>query len=91
MGIQNALGRSMLSRRLTHFTASQEGAVTTDWVVLTAAIVGLSAAVGVGVAGGTQDLAEAQKGCLKAYGNVMSIVWEYERQLKVAQKRCKKK
>lgn len=29
---------------LTHFTKSEDGAVTVDWVVLTASVVGLAAA-----------------------------------------------
>ena len=38
------------------FLADESGAVTVDWVVLTAAIVGLGIAVMASVSGGLQDL-----------------------------------
>ena len=41
------------------FLNDESGAVTVDWVVLTAAIVGLGIAVLTSVSGGTQDLADA--------------------------------
>ena len=41
----------------TNFFADEDGAVTVDWVVLTAAIVGLGIAVLSTVAGGSGDLA----------------------------------
>lgn len=39
-----------------HFLLSEDGAVTVDWVVLTAALVGLGLAVMAVVSGGTEDL-----------------------------------
>ncbi|MHA6266816.1 hypothetical protein [uncultured Aliiroseovarius sp.] len=39
------------------FKADEDGAVTVDWVVLTAAIVGLGIAVLTSVSGGTKSLA----------------------------------
>ncbi len=39
------------------FRADEDGAVTVDWVVLTAAIVGLGIAVLLAVRGGTVDVA----------------------------------
>jgi Flp pilus assembly pilin Flp len=39
------------------FAKSESGAVTVDWVVLTAAIVGLGLAVMAVVSGGVEDLA----------------------------------
>ncbi|MCK0142386.1 hypothetical protein [Aliiroseovarius sp. F20344] len=39
------------------FKADEDGAVTVDWVVLTAAIVGLGLAVMLSVRGGTEGLA----------------------------------
>ena len=39
------------------FNAEEDGAVTVDWVVLTAAIVGLGIAVMASVRGGATDLA----------------------------------
>jgi len=42
---------------IKNFRADEDGAVTVDWVVLTAAIVGLGLAVMVSVRGGATDLA----------------------------------
>ena len=42
-----------------NFAKSESGAVTVDWVVLTAAIVGLGLAVMAVVSGGVQDLSNA--------------------------------
>ncbi|MGY6706315.1 hypothetical protein [Roseinatronobacter sp.] len=48
----------MHNRYLKNFIASESGAVTVDWVVLTAAIVGLGVSVIAYVSTGTLDLAE---------------------------------
>lgn len=42
---------------IKNFRADEDGAVTVDWVVLTAAIVGLAIAVLASVRGGTEGLA----------------------------------
>ncbi len=42
---------------IENFVSDESGAVTVDWVVLTAAIVGLGIAVLSSVSGGTQTLA----------------------------------
>jgi Flp pilus assembly pilin Flp len=42
---------------IKNFRADEDGAVTVDWVVLTAAIVGLGIAVLTTVSGGAEDLA----------------------------------
>ena len=42
-------------RQFKRFKASEDGAVTVDWVVLTAAIVGLGLVVMVTVRGGTSN------------------------------------
>ncbi len=44
---------------IKNFAKSESGAVTVDWVVLTAAIVGLGLAVMAVVSGGVQDLSNA--------------------------------
>jgi len=44
------------------FSRDEDGAVTVDWVVLTAAIVGLGIAVLTSVSGGTTSLAEKISG-----------------------------
>lgn len=43
-------------QRIEHFIGDEAGAVTVDWVVLTAAIVGLGLAVLVLVSSGVEDL-----------------------------------
>ena len=43
---------------IKNFAADESGAVTVDWVVLTAALVGLGLAVMAVVSGGVQDLAQ---------------------------------
>lgn len=43
--------------KLTHFLFEDDGAVTVDWVVLTAAIVGIAVAVLTAVGGSTTGLA----------------------------------
>ena len=43
---------------IKNFAKSESGAVTVDWVVLTAAIVGLGLAVMAVVSGGVQDLSQ---------------------------------
>ncbi len=47
----------MLLDFIKTFRADEDGAVTVDWVVLTAAIVGLGIAVLLAVRGGTVDMA----------------------------------
>ena len=45
-----------LNKFVKTFLADESGAVTVDWVVLTAAIVGLGIAVMASVSGGLEDL-----------------------------------
>ena len=47
---------NMLKTTTAHFVLSEDGAVTVDWVVLTAALVGLGLAVMAVVSGGVEDL-----------------------------------
>ena len=55
---------------INQFKADEDGAVTVDWVVLTAAIVGLGIAVLTSVSGGTTGLASKISSKL----NTMSIM-----------------
>lgn len=50
-----------------NFKRDEDGAVTVDWVVLTAAIVGLGLAVLTSVSGGTKSLAEKISSELAGY------------------------
>ena len=50
------------------FLKDESGAVTVDWVVLTAAIVGLGIAIMTTVGGGTQDLADVVSTHLSSEG-----------------------
>jgi Flp pilus assembly pilin Flp len=47
---------------IKNFRNDEDGAVTVDWVVLTAAIVGLGIAVLTTVGGGTSDLSASASG-----------------------------
>ncbi len=58
-----------MRRILNHFTKDESGAVTVDWVVLTAAIVGLGIAVIGTVSNGALD----QAGGLEAHLNAQSV------------------
>ncbi len=49
---------------LRRFFADDAGAVTVDFVVITAAIVGLTIAVTASIASGADDLADAQARCM---------------------------
>lgn len=51
-----------LVNMIKNFRADEDGAVTVDWVVLTAAIVGLGIAVLTSVSGGTTSLADTISG-----------------------------
>lgn len=55
-----------LKETTAHFCLSEDGAVTVDWVVLTAALVGLGLAVMAVVSGGTEDLSSDIDGQLVA-------------------------
>ncbi|WP_282064499.1 Flp family type IVb pilin [Aliiroseovarius marinus] len=57
--------------KIKTFKADEDGAVTVDWVVLTAAIVGLGIAVLTSVSGGTTSLADKISSSLSAM-SVMS-------------------
>ena len=49
----------MISEYISQFIQEDDGAITVDWVVLTAAIVGLGIAVIATVAGGIGDVTDA--------------------------------
>lgn len=51
---------------IKRFNQDEDGAVTVDWVVLTAAIVGLGIAVLTSVSGGTTSLADKISSSLSA-------------------------
>lgn len=55
-----------LKSTTAQFLVSEDGAVTVDWVVLTAALVGLGLAVMAVVSGGTEDLSSDIDGQLLA-------------------------
>lgn len=47
-----------MTKFLKTFKHDEDGAVTVDWVVLTAAIVGMAVAIYLGVEGGALDLSD---------------------------------
>ncbi len=55
-----------LIAKIKTFTADESGAVTVDWVVLTAAIVGLGIAVVASVRGGVEGLGDSIESALGA-------------------------
>ncbi|MDA8747625.1 hypothetical protein N9M66_05390 [Litoreibacter sp.] len=57
-----------MTKLFTNFVADESGAVTVDWVVLTAAIVGLGIAVMASVSDGLQNLSGDISGQLSAQG-----------------------
>ena len=57
--------RSKFVSFLTKFRVSDDGAVTTDYVVITGAIVGLGLGVLLSVSGGASDLADGVSDVLK--------------------------
>ena len=58
-----------LKRQAETFTRSESGAVTVDWVVLTAAAVGLAIAVLTQVASGATEMSADVKRCTRIIGN----------------------
>lgn len=46
----------MMMNKLKTFLASEDGAVTVDWVVLTAAVVGLAASATIGIKSSATDV-----------------------------------
>ena len=55
---------------IKNFRNDEDGAVTVDWVVLTAAIVGLGIAVLTSVGAGTTDLADATSARISAISGI---------------------
>lgn len=53
-----------MHRLLRNFITAEDGAVTVDWVVLTAAIVGLATAAYVGIESNTNTLSTAIGGAI---------------------------
>jgi len=46
---------NIIGARLTRFSSAQDGAVTVDWVVVTAGVVGLAIAIATSVGDAAQD------------------------------------
>ena len=88
MSVANAWGRSEPHNFVQRFTNSEEGAVATDWVVITGFIVLMAAFVGFNIVGGTKELAEKEEKCLKAYTDALSTDQAYLDQLNAAKAGC---
>lgn len=71
---------STLLNTTAHFAHSEDGAVTVDWVVLTAALVGLGLAAMAVVSGGVSDLSGdtdtqlANQGIITEFASALSAV-----------------
>lgn len=76
-------------RFLRRFSLRDSGAVTVEWVVLCAGIVGLAVAVQTTIAGGAQILAQKEAHCMRKIGHLThNQRLDYHTQLKRAAKRC---
>jgi len=69
---------------------SETGAVSVDWLVLTAAIVMLAFAVVSQVSGGTQELSGNVRKCVRIQAKLVAKDIPYEKQLKRIARRCSK-
>lgn len=71
------------------FRRNQSGAVTVDWVVLTAAIVGLSVAVLTSISSGTTEISEDLATCTKRVGRLMAREdLDYDVRMRRIQRQC---
>ena len=66
------LGRGHIMKLFTKFANDESGAVTVDWVVLTAAIVGIAIAVISLISGGIED---ASNGINDELGNASAVTF----------------
>jgi len=78
---------------LSNFRHSEDGAVTVDWIVLTAAIVGLGLAVLTSVALGAETASAKLERCSRIVGNQLlrdqsTDTRSYEWRLARAQRNC---
>lgn len=76
--------------RWRRFRRDEAGATTVEFVVVTAKVVGLAAAVTAGVTSGAQTGADKLAKCLKIQGKLMSKDLSYEQRQKRIKKRCAK-
>jgi Flp pilus assembly pilin Flp len=80
-----------MTRFISKFRADECGAVTVDWVVLTAGIVGLSIAILASVGGSTADSGDDIALCQKRMGNIMALDHRtYQQNMRAVQRRCAK-
>ncbi|AKS47378.1 hypothetical protein SAMN05444287_2979 [Octadecabacter temperatus] len=84
---------SSISAFISKFRRSEDGAVTVDWVVLTAALVGLSIAILSQVATGAETASDKIARCSRIVGNQLlrdqsTDARSYEWRLARAQRNC---
>lgn len=82
--------RRCLAQRAAQFRRSESGAVTVDFVVLMAAVVGLGTAVALTVGAGTTTQAEKMEKCLNIQSRIHQKDIAYSKVLKRIARRCKK-
>ncbi|MDB4214058.1 hypothetical protein N9741_04275 [Octadecabacter sp.] len=74
---------------MSKFRTDECGAVTVDWVVLTAGIVGLSIAVLASVGRSAADSGDDVALCQKRMGNIMARDHRtYQQNMRAVQRRC---
>ncbi|MDJ0825174.1 MAG: hypothetical protein QNJ16_06705 [Rhodobacter sp.] len=81
---------STLTCPFRRFARGEAGAVTVDWVVLTAAMLSLAIVAINTAAGGVDNASTDVKKCLKRQANVLlkKESWDYDRRMRVAARRC---
>lgn len=79
-----------LASAILRFRRRESGAVTVDWVVLTAAMLGLAIVALNAAGGGVADASTDVKKCLKRQKNVLlkKDGWDYDKRMRVAARRC---
>ncbi len=79
--------RTGLVRR---FVRGESGAVTVDWIVLTAAMMGLAVVAMNAVGSGVDNASTDMRKCIKRQANVILSKdgWDYDRRMRVAARRC---
>lgn len=73
---------------LPSFLRSESGATTVDWVVLSAALIGLGLAALAQVGGGVEDVSSDVRDCMKIQGTILDAELPYHRRLEITSKIC---
>ena len=75
-------------RNASRFWQDETGAITVDYVVLTAAAVVMATTVVVMIGGSAKEASADVRKCMRIQGNLMQKDIPYEKQLRRIQRRC---